>query len=214
MSSTAAQSRGIDRALADFALASVVLFTLVCAAVQFLRPDLDPLRAQLSFYLTGEYSASVRFVYYVLAAGLVALGWSAYRASDRRRRSTAPLLLFVVAGVALVPVAASEVMALGGAPHSALARYVHGIAAETTFLSVTVAMLLQSWRWWRDAAFVRGRAARATLAAAAFVMLWVHALVHVGPGGLIQKILIALILAWLGPAAWQTRQALARAARA
>jgi hypothetical protein len=41
-------------------------------------------------------------------------------------------------------------------------------------------------------------------------MLWVHALAHAGPGGLMQKILIMLILAWLGLAAWQIERALAR----
>jgi hypothetical protein len=41
-------------------------------------------------------------------------------------------------------------------------------------------------------------------------MLWVSALAHVGPAGLMQKTLIALILAWLGVAAWQTQRALAR----
>jgi hypothetical protein len=197
------------RALAAFALATVVLFTLVCGAVQFLRPDLDPLRAQLSFYLTGDYGSLVRVVYYALAAGLVALGASAYRASDPARRSAAPLLLFVVAGIALVPVAVTELFAIDGGTHAPIARYVHGVAAETTFLCVTVAMLLQSFWWRRDPAFARGRTARIVLAAAAFAMLWVHALVHVGPAGLRQKILIALILAWLGLAAWHTRRALA-----
>jgi len=198
------------RAFAVFAFATVVLFTIVCGSVQFLRPDLDPLRAQLSFYLTGEYGALVRSAYYALAAGLVALGISAYRASNPARRSAAPLLLFVIAGIALIPVAVSEMFAVDGGTHAPLARYVHGIAAETTFLCVTVAMLLQSLWWRRDAAFARGRVARIAVAAAAFVMLWIHALAHVGPAGLMQKILIALILAWLGIAAWQTREACAR----
>lgn len=197
-------------ALAVFAFASVVLFAIVCGAVQFLRPDLDPLRAQLSLYLTGDYGALVRFVYYVLAAGLVALGCSAYHASDPARRSAAPLLLFILAGIALGPVAASEVMATDGTAHAPLARFVHGVAAQTTFLAVTVAMLLQSFRWLRDATFERGRVARLALAIAAFVLLWVHVLLHPGPAGLTQKILIATILAWLGGAAWQVRGALAR----
>jgi len=197
-------------ALARFAFATVVVFALVCGAVQFLRPDLDPLRAQLSFYLTGEYGALVRTAYYLLAAGLVALGFAAYRASDSVRRSAAPLLLFVIAGIALVPVALTELFATDGGTHAPLARYVHGVAAETTFLCVTVAMLLQSLWWRRDAAFVRGRTVRIVLATLAFAMLWINALVHAFPAGLMQKTLIALILAWLGLAAWQTARALAR----
>jgi hypothetical protein len=194
------------RALAAFALATVVLFTLVCGAVQFLRPDLDPLRAQLSFYLTGDYGALVRAVYYALGAGLVALGVSAYRASNPARRSAAPLLLFVIAGIALVPVAVTEVFAMGSGIHAALARYVHGVAAETTFLCVTVAMSLQSLWWRRDPAYVDGRVARIWLALSAFAMLWFQVFVHTGVPGLMQKVLIASILAWLGIAAWQTQR--------
>jgi hypothetical membrane protein len=200
----------LDRALAGFAFVTVVVFALVCGAVQFLRPDLDPWRAQLSVYLTGDYGALVRAVYYALAAGLVTLGVSAYRASNPARRSAAPLLLFVIAGIALVPVAVTELFAMDGGQHAPLARYVHGVAAETTFLCVTVAMLLQSLWWRRDPAFAHGRSARIVLAVAAFVMLWIHALAHAGPAGLMQKILIALILAWLGLAAWQTQRAFAR----
>jgi hypothetical protein len=199
-----------SRALARFALVTVVLFTLVCGAVQFLRPDLDPLRAQLSFYLTGDYGALVRAVYYALAAGLIALGFAAYRASNPARRSAAPLLLFVIAGIALVPVAVTETFAIDGGTRAPLARYLHGVAAETTFLCVTVAMVLQSLWWRRDPAFVQGAVPRIVLAMAAFAMLWVNALVHVGAAGLMQKILIALILVWLGVAAWQTQRTLAR----
>jgi hypothetical protein len=199
-----------SRALACFALATIVLFTLVCGAVQFLRPDLDPLRAPLSFYLTGDYGALVRAVYDALAAGLVAFGGAAYRASNPSRRSAAPLLLFVVAGFALVPVAVTELLATDGGAHAPFARYLHGVAAETTFVCVTVAMLLQSLWWRRDAAFVEGRVARIVLAFAAFAMLWVNALLRIGPAGLMQKVLIALILAWLALAAWQTQRAGAR----
>jgi len=109
-----------------------------------------------------------------------------------------------------VPVAVTELFATGGGTHAPLARYLHGIAAETTFLCVTVAMVLQSLWWRRDPGFARGRLARIVLATAAFVMLWVHALLHIGSAGLMQKTLIALILAWLGLAAWQTQRALAR----
>jgi hypothetical protein len=200
----------VARVLAHFALAAVVIFTLVCGAVQFLRSDLDPLRAPLSFFLTGDYGAFVRAAYYALAAGLVALGIAAYRTSNPARRSAAPLLLFVIAGIALVPVAVTELFATDGGAHAAFARYLHGVAAETTFICVTVAILLQSLWWRRDPAFVPGRVARIVLSFAAFAMLWVNALLRIGLAGLMQKVLIALILAWLALAAWQTQRASAR----
>lgn len=198
----------VARALAGFALAAVVAFALACGAVQFLRSDLDPWRAPLSFYLVSDYGALVRGVYYALAAGLVAFGVAAYRTSQPARRSAVPLLLFAIAGIALVPVAASEPLAVGVGAQAAQARFVHGIAAQTTFLCVTVAMVLQSLWWGHDAAFARRRVGRLWLALTALGMLAVSAFARTdGFGGLKQKILIALILAWLGSAAWQTERA-------
>src|SRR5690606_30693189 len=73
----------------------------------------------------------------------------------------------------------------------------HRIAAQTTFLCVTCAMLLQSLRMRRDALWQpRWRIAFA-LALIAFIWLWVHALWREPPRGLMQKSVIALILTWI-----------------
>lgn len=93
---------------------------------------------------------------------------------------------------------------------SGLRALVHGIAAMTTFLCVTVAMLLQAWclrgdpRWRASFGFAFG------LALVAFAALWIHALVHALPRGLAQKSVIALILLWLGWAALALRRRSAR----
>ena len=199
-----------DAAMAAFALLAVAVFVLVCASVQVIRNDLDPINAPLSFYLTGGFGAAVRLAYYVLSAGLIALAWAAFRATVTHRRSAAPALLFIAAGIALVPVAATAPFAVDGAPHADFARFVHGVAAQATFLCVTVAMLLQSWHWWSDPSFSRCRGLRMVLAAAAFAALWVNALMRYWPRGLTQKVLIVLILAWLGWASWQAFRVLRR----
>jgi hypothetical protein len=175
---------------------SVAVFACVCAAVQFLRGDLDWIDAPLSYYLVGPFGAVVMEAYLALSVGLVTLGLGFRCALEASARSAAPLALFAVAGLALALTALSEpAKAHGNAMEWEL---VHRLAAMTTFLCVTVAMMLQSY-WmrfdtnWRDHfvfAFV--------LAAAAFIVLWIYALVHSLPHGLAQKAVIALIVAWLG----------------
>ena len=75
---------------------------------------------------------------------------------------------------------------------------------------VTVAMLLQSF-WLRYDPRWRARFALAfTLAALAFVALWIYALFHLFPSGISQKTVIALILAGLGWASWGLWRSLRR----
>jgi hypothetical protein len=187
-------------ALGLFALLGVAAFAITCGAAQFLRDDYDWLRVPLSFYVIGPYGRAVEAAYFVLASGLAALGAGWYRTLDRKARSAAPLLLFLLAAVAL-SVTAAEFTDIPGRPPT-LHGLVHVVAANTTFLCVTVAMLLQSWRLRHDPRWrARFRPAFA-LAAFAFAALWIHALVHPIPRGLGEKAVIVLILLWLWCASW------------
>lgn len=196
---------GHARRIGDAALLGIVAFAAVCAIVQFARSDLDWLRAPLSFYLLGAYGWVVKSAYFVLGAALVLLGFGYYRRLDAAARSGAPLLLFVVAGIALAVVALADSATKPGV--ESLEAFVHGLAANTAFLCVTVAMLLQSVRLRRSPAW-RGRFGRAfALASASFVAMWIHVLWREAPRGLTQKIVIVLILAWLALAAtWLRRE--------
>ena len=186
--------------LGAVSLAATVSFALVCASVQVLRGDLDWTRAPLSFYLLGEYGAMVKAAYFALGAALVSLGIGYYRALATHARSGAPLLLFVVAGLALgVTALADSNLAPGG---DSLEALIHGWAATTAFLCVTVAMMLQALRMRSDAAWRERVAAAFTLACASFAVMWLHALWRDAPRGLTQKAVIVLILAWLSLAAW------------
>jgi hypothetical protein len=131
---------------------------------------------------------------------LVALGVGAYSALERNARSAAPLLLFVLAAAALCVTAAESTDVPGQPP--TLHGVVHVIAANATFLCVTVAMLLQSWRWRRDPRWRVHFRPAFTLAVLAFAALWIYALVHAIPRGLGEKAVIALILSWLWLASW------------
>lgn len=208
--SMASRARATDGCLAAFALMSVLTFAAVCAYAQVIRQDLDPLNAPLSRYLTGAFGSPVRAAYYGLAAGLLALAWTSFRATPARARSGAPALLLAVAGAALPLVALTAIHSGSGDAHEALAHLVHGVAAQTTFLCVTVAMLLQGWRWRGEPAFLVGARSRWLLAVSAFAMLWVNVLARSWPRGLTQKALIVLILFWLGSAAAQVWRATRR----
>lgn len=191
-------------------LVLVMVFVASCCALQWLRPDLDWRLAPMSSYLRGPYGGWLRLAYYGLGIGLVLLGQGLHGAVEPHRRSTAPRRLLLLAGVALVVTAITETHLPGLDRRQAL--QVHQLAALVTFVSVTLAMLLQSWRFQGHAAwrpYFRGAFA---LALAAFIALGVYAtgprLPHAleWPQGILQKLVITLIVAWLALAAWRLRR--------
>jgi hypothetical protein len=207
MSGAHTRARAV-RVLGAIALLGVATFASVCTAVQFLRTDYNWLGVPLSFYVIGPYGSMVEVGYFALAPGLAALGIAWYLALDPKVRSIAPVLLFILSAVALGGTA-TEITDVPGGPHT-LHGHIHVLAAVITFLSVTIAMLLQSWclrgdrRWRKDFPFAF------VLAVVAFIALWADALIKAIPRGLGEKVVIALILLWLWRAAWplMTRSAL------
>lgn len=176
-------------------LTASLAFVGVALALHWLRADLDWQRATLSLYLHGPGGLWLRCAYVLLAMGIVALAAGLYAQAAAAARSAAPPLLFVVAALGLCAVAIGDSYLPQAAP--LLAPLVHALSAQTAFLCVTTAMLLQS-AWLRAQPRWRGTATAAlTLAALSFVALWVHVLWRAPPRGLTQKAAITLIVAWL-----------------
>ena len=200
MSTPAFRADPFERALGVIALLGVATFAVTCGAAQWLRSDYDWVRVPLSFYVLGPYGRAVEASYFALACGLIALGAGWYRALDRSARSAAPPLLFVLGAIALV-VTAVEFTDVPDKPPT-LHGLLHIVAAGATFICVTVAMLLQSWRLRGDPHWRARFRSAFILAAITFVALWIYALVKPIPRGLGEKIVIALILLWLGRASW------------
>lgn len=193
------------RRLATAALAGVSVFALVCAAVQWLRPDLDWQQAPMSFYLLGPYGIWLQAAYCALACALVLLAVGYYRALQPQARSGAPVLLFAIAALGLCVTAIADSNLPQRAP--TLQGWLHGVAAQTAFLCVTTAMLLQSWRMRGDAHWRPRFASAFLLAAIAFAAVWIVAFWRDAPRGLAQKAVILLIVGWLAMAAlWLRRQ--------
>lgn len=173
------------------ALAGVVLFSVAALGAHVMRPDLSWQQAPLSLYLLGQYGPWLQAGYIALAVALIALATGWMRALRPEARSGAPALLFVVAAIALVVTAIAETALPGRAP--TLEGFIHGLAARTTFLCVTVAMMLQAWRLRGDLRWRPWFGPALAWATAAFVSLWVHALWTAAPRGLTQRVVILLV---------------------
>lgn len=191
-------------AVADFAVTALVL--------QVTRTDLNPIAMPLSAYLKGDGSAWLRAAYYLMACALAALAWASYQATRPDLRSGLASALFFVAALALPVVAVTELYMHGS--QGDLARIIHGQTAETTFLCLTVGMILLSSRWLRDPRMRRDAYVGLIVACMAFVQLMILAFWKVMPQGVTQKLLIALILLWLGWAAQQLHTVVRRDAEA
>ena len=197
---TSDQSPALAARLGRGAFAGVIVFAIASIAMQMLRSDLDLTRAPLSFYLVGPGGYALKAAYFLLSASIVAIGVGCYRALEPAARSGAPLLLFLFAAIALDATALCDTATRAG--DLSLHAFLHNLAALTTFVCITFAMLLQAWRFRHDQVWQDRFAFALGLAIAALAALAIYSLTHLRPRGLVQKSVIVLILVWLGSVAW------------
>lgn len=176
-------------------LIGLAVFASVVVWLQFVRTDLDWLRATLSLYLHGPYGLWLRSAYCLLALAIALLGWNLYRQMEGAARRGLPVALFGFAGLGLAGVAIGDSWLPGYAP--SLAPLVHGFSAQLAFLCVTVAMLLQAWCFGRYARWQWLHRRAWWWAWLTFAGLWLHVLWRASPRGLGQKLVIALVVGWL-----------------
>ncbi len=171
------------------AMATVVIGLAVFAGVgvwlQFVRTDLDWLHATLSLYLHGPYGLWLRSAYCLLALAITLLGWMLYRQMDGAARRGLPAVLFGVAGLGLAGVAIGDSWLPGNAP--TLAPFVHALSAQTAFLCVTVAMLLQAWCFGRDRRWQWLHRRAWEWAWLTFALLWLHVLWRASRAGWVRS---------------------------
>jgi len=174
----------------------VEFFLITAVILQFLRVDYDWITTPLSFYLLGTDSAWLVAAYFALAAGILLTAVGFYLGMTREARSGAPLLLFAVAALSVCVVALAHTDT-PASPSPTLVGIVHNTAAAVAFLTVTVAMLIQSWRLRYDPRWKPHHLKALALAAITFVALWTYALWTALPRGVTQKCVILLIVLWL-----------------
>jgi len=182
--------------LGALALPALMFFLGTSLALQYLRADYDWALAPLSFYLIGPYSGWLIGGFYALAFATlcVASGLHASQASLPLKRVA--LVLFVVDAIAtcMVPLADTD---LPGGPSHTVHGMVHYAVSATAFLSVTLAMLVQSWCFREDPYWRRHFRVALALAALSFVMLGTYVLWRGLPRGGAEKAVILLIVLWL-----------------
>jgi hypothetical protein len=183
------------------ALLALAAFVGMALWTQWARDDLDWVQATLSLYLHGPWGLGLRTAYCVLAVAIMLLAGSLHAGLQSPRRSAAAPLLFCVAGLGLMGVAIGDSWLPQYAP--LLAPLVHGLAANTAFLCVSVAMLLQSWYLRADPRWSRWAGAAWAWAWLCFILLWLHVLWRGPPRGAGQKLVIAAIVLWLAAVALQ-----------
>jgi hypothetical protein len=164
--------------------------------VQYLRADYDWALAPLSFYLIGPYSGWLIGGFYTLAFATlcVAFGLRASQAPIPLKRVACALFVVDAAATCLVPLADTD---LPGGPSHTVHGMVHYAVSATAFLSVTLAMLVQSWCFREDPYWRRHFRAAFVLAIVTFVMLATYVLWRGLPRGASEKAVILLIVLWL-----------------
>ena len=194
VSGSSARPRWIARSGA-LAVASGCAFLLWVLLLQVMRGDLSWVQAQLSAYLHGPYGLSLRVAYCLLALSIAIQAVALQASLVPKARSVVVPGLFWLAALGLATVAIGDSYLPQYAPAAALS--VHLVAAQAAFLCVISAILLQSWHFRADPHWRPHAAPAAWLGALAFVVLFVHAVLRLGPRGLGQKSAIALIVTWL-----------------
>lgn len=190
----------LARALGAVMLFGVAFITVTCILVQFLRTDLNWFTTAMSIYVIGPYGPWVRASLYAPAPGIAALGIGWYRSLNRESRSVFPLALFIAAAVGLC-ILASYTTDTGAKPVT-LHGSIHQWATFGTFVFITTAALVQSWRVRGDPRWRFRFIPAITVAAVAVVYFWIYALVKPIPRGIGEKVVIGLVLLWLWRAAW------------
>jgi len=152
-------------------------------------------QATLSLYLHGPWGLALRCAYGALALAIMLLAYALHLDSRSPRRSVAAPGLFWAGALGLLGVAIGDSWLTQRAP--LLDPLVHGQAANTAFLCVSVAMLLQSWYLRADPRWSRWAGLAWAWAWGCFVLLWLHVLWRGPPRGAGQKLVIAVLVLWL-----------------
>lgn len=189
--------RSLSPAIAGaIALPCLAYFFVASLVMQFMRPDYDWVGMPLSFYLIGPHSPWLLAGFFALATGVLCVGFGLHAALETAtlRRSSLALFLTDAAAICVVALVHTDTTA----DHAPTTHgMVHYVAATIAFLSVTLGMLTQSWRFREDPYWRRYFPTAFPLAAVTFAALWLYALWRALPRGAAEKAVILLIVLWL-----------------
>ena len=153
------------------AAAGIAAFVVASLCLHGLRPDLDPVRDQMSLYLIGRWGTLLQAGYVALSIAMLALAAGLYRALPRTARSVAPSLLLGLSAVCLSVTACAHMDKAGD--DRSLHGLVHGISAQGAFLFATTGLVLQAMRLRLDPRWRRAAAWLLPWALACFAGVWI-----------------------------------------
>lgn len=177
----------------------VALFVVLVAVLHVLRPDVSPVDDPLSAYAVGPHGwlMTVAFLANAFAFAALATGISrGFPVSTARRRTITVLLVVASAGMAVAAFAPTDVPVVSPPTPTGL---IHTVAALAAFLALAAAGALSLGSFW-GAPGATPRTAAAVLVIGALISLVVFLGLTFGGlagAGLAQRILTALLLAWV-----------------
>ena len=152
----------------------------VVVALHVVRPELDPVAHRLSDYANGDHGWLMAVAFAVLAASMLVLApiVAATGRTPRRRRAIRAAMV-----VAAVGLAAAGIFRTGAREAGTLSDDLHGLTSSAATIALVVAAVLSG---------------RRGIAALAAVLLVTSPLLHrTAVAGLDQRVLWAVVLAWV-----------------
>jgi hypothetical protein len=192
--------------MATVALAGIVYFVLIVAALHFLQPDLNPLSQTTSEYAIGPYGFLMTSAFFSMSLSSWALVIGLYQGVAQLARSRIGLGLMGVWATGVL-VAMLFPIDPQDAPQT-LAGTIHAINGPVDFLSLTLGVFLVSRRFKNDEAWrpvYRSALVLALLMLVEFVGVPLALATGSGLAGLAQRVFLVTFATWFCLAAGRLR---------
>jgi len=184
--------------VATVAVAGAAYFTLVIAALHFLRPDLNPISQPTSAYAVGSYSFLMTSAFFSMSVASLALVIGLYQGVHRGALSRAGLALLGAWAVGVL-VAMIFPMDPEGAPQT-ISGMIHQTTGPLAFLCLTAGMMLVSWSFRQDVKwrpFHRTALALSLIMLAGYIATFLSFATDSGTLGIAQRIALATVVTWM-----------------
>jgi hypothetical protein len=202
ISTSLAPSRQTTKHVAVFAsvtIAGALYFALAILVLHFLRPDLNPISQPTSAYAVGSYSyLLMTSAFFSMSVASFALVVALYQGVPQPARSRLGLALLTGWAVGVF-IAMIFPMDADGAPQT-ISGTIHQTAGPLTFLTLTLGMILLSWRFRQDAKWLplyRTALVLSLVMLVAFLATFIGFVTGAGFMGLTQRIALATAVTWM-----------------
>ena len=186
------------RTLGRLAIASVVYYVLAVLAMHLVQPELDPLAVPMSVYVLGAYGSVMTTTFFVLCAGILGVGFGLIQTLPRTGAIKVAfwVTLIASAGFLIAGIFPTD----WPPPMRSTSSQLHVLGGLLAFPSMIIATCLFSLKFRRDGYWRRVSGIALTLSAcvfAAYIMGIFFVAAQFGFIGLVQRLFLALLFAWM-----------------